>query len=50
MYAFAVSQLAYLHSRRVARNPPPANLHDPPALQASVGERLLQMALRPDKA
>lgn len=50
MYAFAVSQLTYLHSRRVARNPPPAKLRDPPALHASVGELFLQMALRPDEA
>lgn len=40
IYAYASSQLTYLRFRRIASKSPPAILHDPPALNASVGKQV----------
>ncbi|KAF9452582.1 glycosyltransferase family 59 protein [Macrolepiota fuliginosa MF-IS2] len=38
VYAYASSQLTYLRFRRPISGPPPAKLHDPPALHASAAD------------
>jgi len=40
IYAYASSQLTYLRFRRAPPGTPPAKLHDPPALHASVADLL----------
>jgi len=46
IYAYASSQLTYLRFRRITSKSPPAILHDPPALNASVGKQVEKGFLR----